>query len=172
MMEMTEGIVTCPECHVSQHALVIRRGGEHMKCKACGYEFWAMTIGQTEQKRRERARRYYSEHREEIREKYQRYYAEHRDEVCARMRSYRARMMAKERASRPTRHCPVCGFEIVGRTDKVYCSDHCYKQAWAEAHREEIREKKRAQYASMTSEQKAERNRAKRIKRKAKRGAS
>ena len=38
------------------------------------------------------------------------------------------------------RQCPVCGKEVVGRSDKVYCSEHCRatvsNRRWAQANRE------------------------------------
>jgi len=35
--------------------------------------------------------------------------------------------------------CPTCGGEVIGRSDKVYCSRRCKKAAWHEANPEKVK---------------------------------
>ena len=42
------------------------------------------------------------------------------------------------------RHCPVCGGEVVGRPNKVYCSNRCKKKAYRQANPERYKDQQKA----------------------------
>lgn len=43
---------------------------------------------------------------------------------------------------KPKRECPECGGDVVGRSDRIYCSKACYDKVYRKTNLERIREKK------------------------------